>query len=180
MELAEIKYIRKKLGLTQTDLAKRADVSQSLIAKIESNRIDPTYSNAQKIFNTLNELMRKEEILAGKIMQKKIISAKPKDSLRDVIRKMKQYEISQMPVMDNDLVIGLISESTILESLLKKESENLKVEDVMSEAPPIIPKTTTKKTVIELLEHFPLLLVKDKGLFAGIITKSDILASMIK
>jgi len=36
-ELEEIKEIRKKFGLTQNELANRAGVSQSLIAKIEDN-----------------------------------------------------------------------------------------------------------------------------------------------
>ena len=40
-ELREIKELRKKFGLTQTDLAELAGVSQSLIAKLESNMIDP-------------------------------------------------------------------------------------------------------------------------------------------
>jgi len=37
-ELEEVKKIRKKLGLTQTELANRAGVSQSLIAKIEKQK----------------------------------------------------------------------------------------------------------------------------------------------
>lgn len=57
--LEEIKQIRKKYNLTQSDLAKRSGVSQSLIAKIEAGRIDPTYSNAQKIFNALNDMGEK-------------------------------------------------------------------------------------------------------------------------
>ena len=72
-ELSEIKKIRKTLGLTQTDLAKRAAVSQSLIAKIESNKIDPTYTKTKKIFDTLNDLENKEEIKAEELMNKKII-----------------------------------------------------------------------------------------------------------
>ena len=55
-ELEEIKKIRKKLGMTQTELANRAGVSQSLIAKIESARIDPTYTKTQKIFAALRDL----------------------------------------------------------------------------------------------------------------------------
>ena len=180
MELAEIKIIRKKLELTQSELAKRADVSQSLIAKIESDKIDPTFTNVQKIFNTLNELSKKEEILADKIMSKKIISIEPDESLGTAIKKMKKYEISQMPVIQKENVIGLVSESTILESLMKEDNTNLKVKDVMTEAPPTIPKNATKDMIIELLKYFPLLLVKEKGIIKGVITKSDLLASLYK
>ena len=63
-ELKDIKDIRKKFNLTQSDLAKKADVSQSLIAKIEAGRLDPTYSNAQKIFEALDTLTKKEETKA--------------------------------------------------------------------------------------------------------------------
>ena len=55
-ELEEIKKIRKSLGLTQAELAKRADVSQSIIAKIESGSIDPTLSKAKKIFGIYKQL----------------------------------------------------------------------------------------------------------------------------
>src|SRR3989338_4468360 len=60
-ELHEIKKIRKSLALTQTDLAKMANVSQSLIAKIESGKIDPTFTKTKKIFETLHLLQNKEE-----------------------------------------------------------------------------------------------------------------------
>ena len=73
-ELEEIKKIRKKLGMTQTELANRAGVSQSLIAKIESGRIDPTYTKTKKIFAALSELEKKEEIKAEQLMTAKIIS----------------------------------------------------------------------------------------------------------
>ena len=58
-ELEEIKKIRKKLELTQTELADRAGVSQSLIAKIEAGRIDPTYSKTKKIFAALSDLEKR-------------------------------------------------------------------------------------------------------------------------
>ena len=56
-ELSEVKVIRKKLGLTQGELAKAAGVSQSLIAKIESTKIDPTYSKVKLIFHALESLL---------------------------------------------------------------------------------------------------------------------------
>ncbi|MBU4502216.1 MAG: helix-turn-helix domain-containing protein, partial [Nanoarchaeota archaeon] len=48
--LEEIKIRRNKIGLTQTQLARLAGVSQSLIAKIESKKIDPTFSKTKSIF----------------------------------------------------------------------------------------------------------------------------------
>ena len=71
-ELEEIKEIRKKFGLTQSELAKRAGVSQSLIAKIEANMLDPGYSKTKQIFDALENLTQKEELTAQQIMQKKM------------------------------------------------------------------------------------------------------------
>ena len=84
-ELEEIRKIRKKLGMTQTELANRAGVSQSLIAKIESSRIDPTYTKTKKIFAALSELEKKEEIKAGQLMTGKLIGITPNASVKEAI-----------------------------------------------------------------------------------------------
>ncbi|MHA1431033.1 MAG: helix-turn-helix domain-containing protein, partial [Candidatus Freyarchaeota archaeon] len=47
----DIKRLRKKVGLTQTELAEKAGVSQSLIARIESGSVDPRLSTLQRILN---------------------------------------------------------------------------------------------------------------------------------
>src|SRR3989338_6057175 len=120
-ELHEIKKIRKSLGLTQTDLAKRANVSQSLIAKIESGKIDPTFTKTKRIFETLTDLEKKEEVKAEELMNKKIISVTPNNDIKESINKMKKFGISQMPVIDDHKVIGLVSESTLLDALISEK-----------------------------------------------------------
>ncbi len=45
----DLKKRRNELGLTQSDLAKRAGVSQPLIARIESGDVDPRLSTVRKI-----------------------------------------------------------------------------------------------------------------------------------
>src|SRR3989338_7942482 len=144
-ELEEIKKIRKKLGLTQTELANRSNVSQSLIAKIESGRIDPTYTKAQKIFAALTDMEKKDEMNAGQIMAARIISVAPLDSIKDTITKMKKSQISQLPVMEEHKLVGMISESTILDAMLNSKGNH--VRDVMQEAPPIVSKTTSAQAV---------------------------------
>ena len=177
-ELEEIKKIRKKLELTQTELANRAGVSQSLIAKIEAGRIDPTYTKTKKIFAALSDLEKKEEIKAEQLMTAKIVSVAPSDSTKDAIEKMKKFQISQLPVIDNHKLIGLVSESTILDAMLNSKGNH--VRDIMQEAPPTVSKTTSIQVVSSLLKHFPMVAVSEEGKLIGIITKSDLLGKLYK
>ncbi len=177
-ELEEVKKIRKQLGLTQTGLANRAGVSQSLIAKIESGRIDPTYTKAKRIFAALSELEKKEDMKAEQLMTSRIISVGSNDSIKDAIAKMKKSQISQLPVIDDHNMVGLVSESTILEALLS--SKEARVRDVMQEAPPIVSRNTSVQIVSNLLRHFPVVIVSEEGKLVGLITKSDLIGKLYK
>ncbi|RMF55376.1 CBS domain-containing protein, partial [Candidatus Woesearchaeota archaeon] len=148
----EIKKLRKKLGLTQGELAKQAGVSQSLIAKIEAGSIDPTYSKATAIINTLKSLRTSKEITAKKIMIKNVVFVCPEDPIKKAIQKMKKYAISQMPVLDDKRVVGMISEKSILNSILKESSSNMKVNDVMFDPPPIVNEKTPLSVLSDLLK----------------------------
>ena len=177
-ELEEVKKIRKKLGMTQTDLANRAGVSQSLIAKIESGKIDPTYTKTQKIFTALSELEKKEEIKAEQLMNTKIIDVSPNESIKDTIAKMKKAQISQLPVIDNHKLMGIVSESIILDAMLN--SKATKVKEIMQEAPPIVSKNTSIQVVSNLLRYYPMVIVSEEGSIIGLITKADLLGKLYK
>ena len=174
-ELSEIKHLRKKIGLTQGELAKYAGVSQSLIAKVESNSIDPTFTNAQKIFASLQQLSEKEEQKAISVMNKNLIYLEPTDSLRVAIQKMKKYSISQLPVLEQKKAVGLISESAILDALMSNKSADTALLEVMSEAPPTIVTNASIHVVSHLLKFYPMVLVAEKGKLLGLITKADLL-----
>jgi predicted transcriptional regulator len=175
-ELLEIRRLRKKHNLTQTSLAKLAGVSQSLIAKIESGVVDPTFSHVKKILEVLHSMESEQEPKAEQLITSKIISVGKTNSITDAIKKMKSRSISQMPVTSGNTIVGLISETDIIEIMAEGEDLNsLQVKDVMEEAPPIIVKTTPMSAVTELLRHFPLVIVSENGKPKGLITKSDIL-----
>ena len=82
-DLKGIKQMRRNLDLTQTELAKLADVSQSLIAKIERGKIEPSYAIARKIFAVLEEqISHKQKNIIGKnICSKELVSIKSNDSI---------------------------------------------------------------------------------------------------
>lgn len=178
-ELNEIKEIRKKFGLTQSELAKKADVSQSLIAKVESGRLEPTYSKAMKIFDTLKLLTHEKEAIASEIMEKKIISVGPNEEIKKAINIMKKYEISQMPVIEDDRLVGMISETILLESILnEKKASN--VREIMKDPPPIVAMNTSISVISDILRFFPIIVVNDRGKLVGVITKSDLIRKAYK
>ena len=180
LELSELQKMRKKLGITQSELAKKATVSQSLIAKIESGKIDPSYTNAKKVFETLTMLDKTNELTCDQIMFSKICYIKSSDTLKEAILKMRRKNISQMPVMKHKKIVGYISETVLLDNILEGDSQTLKVADVMEPSPPIVPPNTSQGIVANLLKHFPFVLVEDKGELVGIITKSDLLRVVYK
>src|SRR3989337_4131762 len=72
--LEEIANRRRQLNLKQAELAKLAGVSQSLIAKLESGKIDTSYKKVKTIFDTLDRLEVKTKIQAGKVLHPRIVS----------------------------------------------------------------------------------------------------------
>lgn len=173
-EIGEIRVIRKKIGLTQAELAKISNVSQSLIAKTEAGALDPSYSNAKRIFNALESFSKRKEMKAEEIMTHKAISVSPSDSIRDVINIMKKHEISQMPVLDDHgKAVGIISESILLDAVLNSRTD--KIGSIMDDVPPIISRNSSVSIVSDLLKYYPLVLVGERGKLLGLITKSDLL-----
>jgi predicted transcriptional regulator len=175
-DVSEIKAIRKKLGLTQNELAKQAGISQSLIAKIEAGTLDPTYSKVNQIFDFLNGLSKEKELKAKNIMNKKLISVEPSTKIHDVVKEMRKHGISQMPVIKEHNCVGLISESILLDSIGKNNV--CKVDDIMEDAPPVIAKDASISVISNLLKFYPIVMVSEKGKLLGVITKADILKSM--
>ncbi|RMF05320.1 CBS domain-containing protein [Candidatus Woesearchaeota archaeon] len=170
----EIKLIRRQLGITQSELAKKSGVSQSLIAKIESGRLDPSFTKVKKISETLEILRNERQKKVREIMVTRIISAKPEMAISEAIKKMKKHNISQMPVIEQGVAVGLISETSILEALAENKPHR-QVKDVMSDAPPLIPEEATVETATAMLAHYPLVLVSKKGKIKGLVTRSDVL-----
>ena len=173
--LKEIKLLRQKLGITQQALAKLAGVSQSLITKVEAGKLDPTYTKAQKLFVALEQLEQKQSVKAEDLMNKKLISLSAHSSLKDAIKKMKKHGISQMPVFENNQCIGLVTESSLLDSLMDGASHDGSISTCLQASPPTIDKHATKEVVAGLLHYYPLILVHDQEKVLGFITISDLL-----
>ncbi len=177
-EIEDIKRVRKKLGMTQSQLAKQASVSQSLIAKIEARRLDPTYTKVKQIFRALEDLERKEQVEISEIMNAKVISIGASAEIKEAISLMKKHQISQLPIVEDGHIVGLISEGVILDALMEQKAKVVK--EIMADAPPLVPKNASMQMVSSLLRHCPMVVVSDQGRIAGVITKSDLIGKAYK
>lgn len=173
-DIRQLKFLRKKLNLTQKQLAQQAGVSQSLIAKIEAGNMDPAYSKYKQIYNTLQALTQKKQKKAEDIMEKNIKSLSPEHTIEKAIKKMKDFNISQMPVLDQGQVVGLISDNIMLNSLADGKTKQAKIKEIMEDAPPTISKEANVTLVTQILKHYPLVVVFDKQKPKGVISKADL------
>lgn len=181
-DISEIKMRRKQLGLTQSQLAKMAAVSQSLVAKVEAGNLTPTYDKAKKLFDALSQLIDKRELTAGDLMNPKIISVSPKDSLKKAVKLMQGKAISQLPVIEGGKPVGRLSEKNILSQMGKPSEVDLTspVEALMGEAMPVIQANTPFHLLSEILDLNQAVLIGRKGKLKGIVTKSDLLKIMLR
>jgi predicted transcriptional regulator len=176
-DISQLKKIRTQIGLTQYEFAKQANISQSMVAKIESGKLDPTYSYVKKIEQTIKQITQQQEKTAEELMHHGVFSVKSQDSLVKAIELLKKHDISQVPVIDKDRVLGLITESVLLE----QTPENIKskvVSEIMEESPPQIDHKAPISAGISLLRFYPLVLITIKGRVRGVITKADIIKTL--
>lgn len=168
--------LRVEAGLTQKQLSKLVGISQAHIAKIERERVDPRLSTVNKILQVLTEGEGKK---CSDVMTRRVISARPSDSVLKVSQIMMKNAISQLPVLDGEKVIGTVTEDGIVRNLSSTIAEET-VEKIMQAPLPSVPEDTNISMVKPLLEDHYGVLVVTRGDIVGIITRSDLLKTLSK
>jgi predicted transcriptional regulator len=177
--LEDIAKRRRQLGLKQSELAKAAGVSQSLIAKLEAGTIDSSYTKVKTIFDVLERLELKNKIQTEKILHTEVVGVQKNEPISEVVKLMKEHSYSQIPVFDGKQSVGSISEKAILHQILAgkdlEEISKLPMSDIMEEAFPQINEDAPLSLITSLLQSYSAVLVCRKGAIIGIITKADLL-----
>lgn len=178
-DLADMKRLRRLLGLTQTELASLSGVSQSLIAKIEAGKVDPSYTRAKRIFEVLESHQREGGARASDIMVREVITADPEWTVGETVKMMNKRAISQLPIVKGGEVVGSVSEKTLVERIAKgsgiEDVLRRQVRDIMEQAFPSVSQDSPLDMVAKMLNYTGAVLIYQDGKLAGIITRSDIL-----
>lgn len=165
-----VRQLRHQAGLTQEELARKADVSQSLITKVETGRTQPTYQTAKQILAVL-ESSGSVDGRASDVMEEHVIAVSPSATVDMVVNMLRSNDISQLPVL-SDRVVGMVTESCLLESEWDGSDP---VRDVMVASPPTVNVEAPMTILRSLLQHAPMVLVMKRGDVEGVVTKADVL-----
>ena len=181
--LEEIAKKRRIMGLTQQKLSLLAGVSQSLIAKLESQKIDPSYTKVKAIFDALEQLQTQTEVRAEEMLQSQVIGVQKSDPVSKAVQTMAKYGYSQLPVFDGEHAVGSISEKSIIEKVSAGKDLNQvskrSVGDVMEDAFPQVGEDAPLPLVSSLLQVYSAVLISNKGKVVGIVTKADLLKMLL-
>ena len=178
--LDDIPRKRKTLGLTQTRLAELAGVSQSIVAKIESGTVDPSYSIVKRLLEALEkQSVETSRPRVSEMMSRPVLSIAKTQLVRDAVDLMRRRGYSQLPVFDGTRCVGSISEKTILDRAARGEPLesllNNRVRDIMDSPLPMVNDDTPMEMVLGLLQgNYGVLVTRGENTI-GILTKSDIL-----
>jgi cystathionine beta-synthase len=118
------------------------------------------------------------EVLQSKSISEMIL-ASADDRVADVIAKMKDYDISQLPVVNGaGKVVGLVREVDLLKHMLEADGDHGQDESVkaiMQDAPPTLSANTNLKDAIQEIVQHNVVIVSDGGELVGILSKIDAL-----
>ncbi len=192
-DLDKIRQMRKRLNLSQRELANLAGVSQSLIAKIERGSIDPSYSNVRKILVAFEEVLRRRKVegmktgnqlTVGDLATRGVIHVTPDQTIGEGTEKMMKGRFTQLPVIVGERVVGGITDDRIRDYTIEEtksgrktydEVMRTKIEEIMDEPFPILSEDTPIDLASFHLQREEAILISRKGQIVGILTSADFL-----
>jgi cystathionine beta-synthase len=108
-----------------------------------------------------------------------LISVAPSDSLASAFSRMRQGDVSQLPVIADGEIVGIIDESDVLLATQGNPDAFLtEAQSVMSSELVFVERTQNLEHVLSVLDQGLVALVKDELGFHGLITRSDVIAHL--
>jgi len=119
----------------------------------------------------LMAILRRKERIAG------IVAVEAGATVREAVDMMRDYDISQLPVMDKGKVVGSMQEAALIQKLLKgKKASEKKVRDVMDKPFPMVdPGTPLDRIYKMLMRGSPAVVVGTDRKLEGIVTRIDVI-----
>ena len=125
----------------------------------------------------LESELKAKDILAKKL-NKDFISINPDTAIREVLRLMRDFDISQLPVMENEEWVGTVGEQQVISALSENDTQNSSVRDIMATALPIVNEDITVSQLSKIISRqTPAVIVKKTAGDYQIISQYDLIQS---
>jgi cystathionine beta-synthase len=116
------------------------------------------------------------DLISRRYQEGRVVTVAPNDAVRVAYARMRMYDVSQLPVIEEGKVVGFVDESNILLGVLGGEGDvfSKKVADLMDRNVATFPPTAAITDLLPVLNmgHIPIIVQGDQ--FLGLITKIDV------
>ena len=117
------------------------------------------------------------ELLTRRYEAGAVITVKPDDSLLIAFQRMRMADVSQVPVLEDGQVVGILDESDLLVAVHSSSAEfDRPVRSAMTSRLETISPEASLDEVYRILNRGLVALVVANGVFLGLITRSDFLS----
>ncbi len=105
-----------------------------------------------------------------------MISVKPKDTLMTAYNRMRASDVSQLPVLEKEKLVGIVDEEDLLlnvykdETLFSKSIDSIMVRDLET-----LDVNSGEKELYKILSEGKVAILFDANIFLGFITKVDLI-----
>ncbi|MGA0609417.1 pyridoxal-phosphate dependent enzyme [Caldimonas sp. KR1-144] len=121
------------------------------------------------------------DLISRRASDGSVVSAGPNDTLLTAFQRMRLADVSQLPVLDEGRVVGIVDESDLLMAVHADASRfRSPVSQAMTPAPETIAPTASLAELEALLDRGLTAIVADAKGFHGLITRYDLLIHLRK
>jgi cystathionine beta-synthase len=116
------------------------------------------------------------DLITRRYAEGAVITVGPDDPLLTAFQRMRMADVSQVPVMQDGLAIGILDESDVLMSV-QKDPRHFRepVRSAMTSRLETLPASASLDDVVGVLERGMVALIVENGAFVGLITRTDLI-----
>jgi cystathionine beta-synthase len=105
-----------------------------------------------------------------------LVSVKPEQTVEDALGLMNEYEISELPVVEADKIVGTLRENKVMGKVISNRATlQDAVSTVMEEPMPVLDAHEDIKSGLDILREYPALVVLEFGRPLGVLSRHDVL-----
>jgi cystathionine beta-synthase len=127
-----------------------------------------SFLDEEETYGRLRDLVEHQE--------QTLITAHPEDGVKEIIQLMKKHGISQLPVLEGERLIGIISESDLVQALLS-DPENIErpIAGLVDQNYVVVPPETPVARLAAIFGEGKVALIQDGSRICGLVTKIDLI-----